>query len=117
MKKLFVVGWLALGVLVSPLGSLSVVQVQAEEASDVIEKIDLAPTSTPGMVYLFGRDDCGFCKKEREFLTEAKIPYRYLNIRTDETAQALYDQVVDKHDLTKVTPITVIGDRVFLGFE
>ncbi len=117
MKKLLVVGWLALGVLVSPLGSLPVVQAQVDEASDVIEKIDLAPTSMPGMVYLFGRDDCGFCKKEREFLTDAKIPYTYLNIRTDETAQALYDQVVDKHDLTKVTPITVIGDRVFLGFD
>jgi glutaredoxin/cytochrome c biogenesis protein CcdA len=68
-------------------------------------------------VYLFGRDTCGFCKAEKEFLTEAKIPYTYLNIVEDEAAKALYDQVTAKHNLSKVTPVTVIGERVFLGFN
>jgi glutaredoxin/uncharacterized protein (UPF0333 family) len=70
-----------------------------------------------GTVYMFGRDDCGFCKKQKEFFAAENIPYVYLNIVTDASAKDLYNQVVAKHELTKVTPITVIGERVFLGFN
>jgi glutaredoxin/cytochrome c biogenesis protein CcdA len=66
---------------------------------------------------MFGRDDCGFCKKQKEFFEAENIPFEYLDIVTDTVAKDLYNQVVAKHDLTKVTPITVIGERVFLGFN
>jgi glutaredoxin/cytochrome c biogenesis protein CcdA len=70
-----------------------------------------------GTVYMFGRDDCGFCKKQKEYFESENIQYVYLNIVTDGVAKDLYNQVVTKHELTKVTPITVIGERVFLGFN
>jgi glutaredoxin/uncharacterized protein (UPF0333 family) len=71
----------------------------------------------PGTVYLLGRDECGFCKAEKEYLAAEGIEYIYLNIVEDAEARALYNQVVDKHELTKVTPITVIGEKVILGFN
>ena len=69
------------------------------------------------VVIMFGRDDCGFCKKQFAWMEEEGLPYEYLNIITDEYAKDLYNQVVEKHELSKVTPITVIGERVFVGFN
>lgn len=80
----------------------------------VMQPVEVAP---PGSVYMFGRDDCGFCKKQKEFFAAENIDYVYLNIVSDTKAKDLYNQVVAKHELTKVTPITVIGSRVFLGFN
>ncbi|HEY0964557.1 MAG TPA: glutaredoxin [Candidatus Paceibacterota bacterium] len=100
MKKLLSV--LALAVFfISP-----VVPVLAQDASGN------EPT-----VYLLGRDDCGFCKKEFAYLKEHDISYEYLNIVDDERAKALYDQLTAKHDISKVTPITVIGESIIVGFN
>lgn len=85
--------------------------IQIESVSDNESQVMI------GSVYMFGRDDCGFCKKQKEFFEAENIDYVYLNIVTDDKAKALYNEVVAKHELTKVTPITVIGERVFLGFN
>lgn len=68
-------------------------------------------------VFLFGRDDCGFCKKQFEYLNEEGIQYEYLNIVTDDKAKELYDAITAKHEVSKVTPVTVIGERVLVGFN
>ena len=68
-------------------------------------------------IFMFGRDDCGFCKAQFEFLEAEGLEYEYLNIVTNEEAKALYDQVAEKHDVSKVTPITVIGERVIVGYN
>jgi glutaredoxin/cytochrome c biogenesis protein CcdA len=89
------------------------------EATELIPTsgVETKTTEPSPIVFMFGRDDCGFCKKQKEFFAEENIEYVYLNIVTDSSAKDLYNQVVAKHELTKVTPITVIGDRVFLGFN
>lgn len=69
------------------------------------------------VVYMFGRDDCGFCKAQFTWLNEEGIKYEYLNIVTDEQAKEWYDAVAAKHEVSKVTPITVIGERVIAGFN
>lgn len=69
------------------------------------------------VVYMFGRDDCGFCKQQNEWMRAEGINYEYLNIITDESAKDWYDQVINKHEITKVTPVTVVGERVFVGFN
>ncbi|MCA9362213.1 glutaredoxin, partial [Candidatus Kaiserbacteria bacterium] len=75
-------------------------------------------TSAEPVVYIFGRDDCGFCKALFAWIeTEPDITYEYLNIIDDEQARSWYDQVAEKHDTSKVTPITVIGERVISGFD
>ncbi len=68
-------------------------------------------------VFMFGRDDCGYCRDLKAYLAEEGIPYTYLNIIESSEAAALYEAVTAKHDISKVTPITVIGERVFVGFN
>lgn len=100
-------GIVSLWFVLAPLLSSSTVTATSTSSSSAV----------PGMVYMFGRDDCGFCRAQKDFLEREGIPYTYLNIVTDETAKAQYDAVAAKHNLTKVTPITVVGERVFLGFN
>lgn len=69
------------------------------------------------VVYMFGRDDCGFCKKQHEWLTSENIQYEYLNILEDDEAARLFSAIAEKHEASKVTPLTVIGERVILGFN
>jgi len=107
MKKLLVI--LALSILPAFF-------VSAEEASDSREIVDQEITPNPTL-FLFGRDDCGFCKAEFAWLEEEGIDYEYLNIVTDESAKEQYDAVVEKTGAIKQTPITVVGERVIVGFD
>ncbi len=76
-----------------------------------------AVASIQPTVYVFGRDDCGFCLKLKTWLQEEGIEYEYLNTVEDKKAKALYNQVTAKHEITKVTPVMVIGERVIVGFN
>jgi glutaredoxin/uncharacterized protein (UPF0333 family) len=69
------------------------------------------------IVIMFGRDDCGFCKEQFKYLFDEGIEYEYLNITEDERAKSLYDQVTAKHEISKVTPVTVIGETVLAGYN
>ncbi len=68
-------------------------------------------------VIMFGRDDCGFCKEQFKYLFDEGIEYEYLNITKDDRAKELYDQVTAKHTISKVTPVTVIGETVLAGYN
>lgn len=68
-------------------------------------------------VYMFGRDDCGFCKAQFEYLNQQNISYEYLNIITDDVAALQYEAITAKHEVSKVTPITVIGEQIIVGFD
>lgn len=105
--KAFLVAFTALCTLF--LSFVSPVAVIAQDAP-------VLTVSDAPMVYLFGRDDCGFCKSELAWLAENDIPYVYRNIVTDPEAKALWEAIVEKHALSKVTPITVVGADVFVGF-
>lgn len=105
MNKIITFG-LAIVVL---LAGFSGAPVDAQETAEIKTE---APT-----VYMFGRDDCGFCQKQFEFLEAEGIKYEYLNLVTDQRARELYDAVTAKHEVTKVTPVTVIGERVLVGFN
>ncbi len=73
-------------------------------------------TSEPTVI-MFGRDDCGFCKEQFKYLFDEGIEYEYLNITENERAKALYDEVTAKHAISKVTPVTVIGETVLAGYN
>jgi glutaredoxin len=120
--KLLTLSWLGIGVVLFAFQLIptNVVAQNATYASEEVTEVLAESTvadSASGMVYMFGRDDCGFCKKQKEFMADEDITYVYLNITTDTAARTLYDQVTEKHGLSKVTPITVVGERVFLGFN
>ena len=69
------------------------------------------------VIYMFGREDCGFCKAEKAWLEEENIPYTYLNIVEDGEAKRLWEAIAEKHSTSKVTPITVVGEQAFVGFN
>lgn len=108
MKKL-VIGWFVLGVVLFNLFPLPYSS-QAQEESIQTNSEELT-------VFVFGKDTCGFCKEQFAYLEEEGIPFIYLNILKDDEASRLYDAVTAKHSVTKVTPITVIGERVIVGFN
>lgn len=87
--------------------------------STLASEVDLkeAGQGDSATIYMFGRDECGFCQKQKEFFKNEGLDYIYMNIATDVVAKDLYNQVTAKHNLNKVTPITVVGERVFFGFN
>jgi glutaredoxin/uncharacterized protein (UPF0333 family) len=105
--KIFMYAWLAFGALL-----FSIFQPFSLVAAETAQ-----PAEADSAIYVFGRDTCGFCKAEFAFLEGAGLPFTYLNINEDENAARLYDQITQKHSLTKVTPITVVGEQVFVGFN
>jgi glutaredoxin/uncharacterized protein (UPF0333 family) len=66
---------------------------------------------------MFGRDGCGYCKEQFAWLKTTDLPYIYLNVTEDDEAARLFTLLTDKHGLTKVTPITVVGEKVVVGFN
>jgi glutaredoxin/cytochrome c biogenesis protein CcdA len=88
----------------------------AEATSTPSQPPVITDSSVPA-VYLLGRDDCGYCKAEIEFLTAANIPYTYLDVVNDEVAKEQFAAMAVKHDIPKVTPITVIGGVVLQGWS
>jgi len=109
--KLFSVAWVAVGVVLFNFFSPFAV---SEAKTTPIES---AVVTEEAQIYVFGRDSCGFCKEEFAFLEDAGLPFVYLNLTEDEEAARLYDAVTAKHSITKVTPVTVIGERVIVGFN
>lgn len=69
------------------------------------------------VVYMLGRDDCGFCQKQKEWFAEEGIEYHYLNIVTDEESSRLFNEIAEKHSATKATPMTIIGERIIVGWN
>ena len=69
----------------------------------------------------FGRDDCGHCKDQAEFLESIEEKYdfevRYYNILTEEESAELFDQVTQKAGLSKTTPLTWVGNTFVQGFN
>ena len=73
-------------------------------------------------VYLLGRDECKFCRAEKEFFnnlqnTRSDIEVVYLNIAKDANAKRLFDTITKTHNVPKITPITVIGTTLIQGFD
>lgn len=103
----FCISTLVLFCTVVSLGGVSVTYA-AEEVTPV--------AAEEAVIYLFGRDDCGFCKAERAWLEQMAIPYHYMNIVTDAEAQRQWEAIAEKHKTAKVTPITIVGPSIFVGF-
>lgn len=68
-------------------------------------------------VYMFGRDDCGFCQEQFRYFEAEGIEYEYLNIVESDESRQLYEAITTKHDISRITPITVVGERVFVGYN
>lgn len=71
-------------------------------------------------IEVFVREDCAHCKDEEAFLSELKekmdIIVNYYDIGIDENS-ILFKQFTELEKLARVTPITLIGDNVIVGFS
>ncbi|MDF2379105.1 MAG: glutaredoxin [Candidatus Gracilibacteria bacterium] len=72
-------------------------------------------------VEVFVRDDCQHCVDQKEFFEEYTKQYddiqlNYYNL-DDEDNRTLWEKVAELEGLSKVTPITLIGDTVIQGFD
>lgn len=68
------------------------------------------------VVYLFGRDDCEFCKEEIKFLENQNIQWEYIDVVADAYSKEQFHLITQKHGIPRVTPLTVIGGVVLQGF-
>ena len=141
MKPFLIGGWLLLGAalfITNPTLSVaqfdfttdapeSAVLAQAESVAEIPPivseaspgEVDTqleATAQTPRLI-MFGRDDCGFCKQQFAFLEAQGIEYQYLNVTEDDRAAELFTAIAEKHNTAKVTPITVVGEQVFAGWN
>jgi len=72
-------------------------------------------------VSVFWREGCGHCRSELAFLERLEresgtFSVRKLNVE-DADDRILFDILTEKFQLPKVTPITVVGGRVLVGFS
>lgn len=81
-----------------------------------------AATDAPRvLIEVLERDDCVHCQNQKAFLTDLAdqdptLDIRYYDIKTPE-GRALFDRVTEKAELSKATPITLIGTTLLQGFE
>ncbi len=71
-------------------------------------------------VHVFVREGCGHCRDEKAFLTDlqARKPDTVVALHdiADAAERAKFDRVVELLQLSKSTPLTVVGGRVLQGF-
>lgn len=72
-------------------------------------------------VYVFGRENCNFCQLEKTFLNtqlskRSDFNFVELNVNNPEIKKQ-FDILTNKYNLTKATPITLVGDSIIQGFN
>lgn len=108
MKKTL---WFLLGVLLLVISSVIFSQPAAAVATSN-NKVEVA---------VFVREGCQHCKDEKAFLKEltakrSDITLRYYNLENTKQWHA-WDAFTKQNEISKVTPITVIGNRYIIGFD
>jgi glutaredoxin/uncharacterized protein (UPF0333 family) len=110
-----VIAWLALGALLFT-NQLAGAQQAVADPGDTESTLGVEQAGDV-VVYMLGRDDCGFCQAQEEWMNQEGITWQYLNIIDDPEAKRLFNAITDKHDASKVTPLTIVGERAILGFN
>ncbi len=70
---------------------------------------------------IFVREGCHVCHQEKEFLATNEIVKSKFNVSIldigDKNNKEKWKEIVNKHKLSKVTPITLVGGDVLVGFN
>lgn len=83
------------------------------------QSVQMTPQDEKVEVIVFVREGCNVCKKQEEFLRDPTIQQKFdVQLRDigDSTYKLQWEQLVQEHQLSKVTPITLVGGNVFVGF-
>ena len=103
-------------------GSISSTFAASGETSIQIQQINQKVQAEKTIEFsIFSRPDCVHCislKKflDAEFASGSKIQPRYYDINLPENA-ALYDQFTQINNLSKVTPILLVGNQIIEGYQ
>ena len=99
-------------------------QVNTKPSTETASLVPQEEPSTEAVIpiHFFGRDDCKFCKAEKEFLDQlatARNDFEVIwyDVLDDEYAAQMFNIVTKRSETSKITPITVIGFQVFQGFD
>jgi len=74
--------------------------------------------AAPKMVKLFTLSTCSHCKAAKQFLTDNKVPYEFIDVDLLAGAQrkAALEQI-GKHNPAYSFPTIIIGNDVIIGFQ
>ncbi len=110
-KKIFI---LCLGILFF---SSFVNNLNAETSVDISDKNNQRKIE----IYFFEKDGCSFCAKEKDFLEDLLIQrddFELIVVDIDQVEnRQQFDLITDRYELPKVTPMTVVGEHLFQGFD
>ena len=86
-------------------------------SNDFAEKVTQDKTE----MIVFIREDCTVCHREKEFLdtneiTKNNFDVEFLDIDEVKNREK-WETIVTKHNLSKVTPITLVGGEIVVGFN
>lgn len=76
-------------------------------------------TGTDKHIFVFVREGCSACAKEEAFLKtieDKNVKITLLDI-SDKDNYANFLKIVEKNNLSRVTPITLVGGEVIVGFD
>ncbi len=97
--------------------------VESKNSAPVGREFGVLPISQKQKTELivFVREGCHICHQEKEFLTtneivKSKFDVSILDIG-DKNNKEKWKKIVSKHKLSKVTPITLVGGDVLVGFN
>ena len=70
-------------------------------------------------IFIFTRDDCAHCQAEKKFFKNTKIDnIKIIEIKIENSFEKQkFEKITKKYNIPKVTPITLIGDFVIIGFD
>lgn len=74
------------------------------------------------LVSVFGREECVHCQDEKAFLESwqqenPELDFQILDVEANDMAQELFEEITTELQLSKSTPVTVLGEMVFVGFD
>lgn len=85
----------------------------------ISEKAEAQEVSVDKYIFVFVREGCSACAREESFLKTIKnddIKVTLLDIG-DKDNYDNFSKIVEKNNLSKVTPITLVGGEVLVGFD
>ncbi|MFC1623683.1 glutaredoxin, partial [Patescibacteria group bacterium] len=72
-------------------------------------------------IYMFGREDCNYCEIEKDFLDNLRLErngFEIIYLDTgDSEIKSKFNQLTELHNISKATPITLIGNSIIQGFN
>lgn len=78
--------------------------------------------SPAAVISVFAREKCAHCQDEEAFLEQwqqenPELNYQILDVEKSAQAATMFSELAEYLSLSKSTPITIIGNDVFVGFD